>query len=201
MDATTLAPRGEAMTELVRLTQLEQKARARVDEIGREARAAAQEVQDAREALVQLERRAGGGDVTAAQRVKAEKRLTLAEDRAEERWRERRAGAERAAMDARHAIQLHAAKHRDELVAELEQDGRAAAEQVNHAGQAFLDAVQRRAEVDRALTQTVALTRSMRPGDIARARSEEAAHAVAELLQRGGEVPPAVRIDLPVAAA
>jgi hypothetical protein len=187
------------MKELVELVQGEDEARARVDEINRQARAATQEVADAREALIQLERQAGG--ITMAQRRKAEARLSLAEEAAAAPWRERRAGAEHAARDAHHAVQLHAAQHLNELVAELEEDGRAAAEQVDHAAQAFLDAVQRRAEVDRALTETVALTRAMRPGDIARGRSEEATRAVTALLQRGGEAPPAVRIELPVAAA
>jgi hypothetical protein len=188
------------MKELAELVQREAEARARVDEIGREARAAAEEVAAAREALVQLERHARDG-VTVAQRAKAEKRLTLAEERAEERWRERRAGAERAAMDAHHAVQLHAAEHLPELVAELEEDGRAAAGQVDAAAQAFLDAVGRRAEIDRALTEVVALTRHMRPGDIARARSHEAAQEVRALLQQGGEAAPVLRVELPVGAA
>jgi hypothetical protein len=199
MDVHTLAPRGEAMKELAELVQREAEARARIDKVGREARAATQEVADAREALIQLERQAGG--ITMAQRRKAEARLSLGEEAAAAPWRKRRAGAEHGARDAHHAVQLHAAQHLNELVAELEEDGRAVAEQVDDAARAFLDAVQRRAEVDRALTETVALTRHMRVGDIARSRSEEAARAVTELLQRGGEAPPAVRIELPVAAA
>jgi hypothetical protein len=51
------------------------------------------------------------------------------------------------------------------------------------------------------LTEVVALTPVMRPGDIARARSDQARSAVTEMLERGGEVPPTVRFELPVAAA
>ena len=89
----------------------------------------------------------------------------------------------------------------DELVAELEEDGRAAAEQVNRAAEAFLARVQRRAEVDQALTEIVALTRRMRPGDITRARSDQAAQEVDALLQQGGEAAPALRIARGVEAA
>jgi hypothetical protein len=71
-------------------------------------------------------------------------------------------------------VQLHAATHLGELVAEREEDGRAAAEQVNAAGEAFLAAVQRRAETERALIEIVALTRPMNPNDVSRSRSDEA---------------------------
>ena len=110
MNINAIAPRSDAMVELVALVTRENDARARVDEISREARAATQEAADAREALIQLERGAGGGGVTTIARRKAEARLVIAEERVAERWREGRAGAERAAMDARHAIQMHAAK-------------------------------------------------------------------------------------------
>jgi hypothetical protein len=199
VDVRAIAARGEAMVELVRLAEREAEAQARIGEVGREARAAAQEMQDAREALIELERKPDG--VSMAQRRKVEARLALAEERAAKRWPERRAGAERAARDAHHALQRHAAEHRDELVAELEENGRDAAEAVDRAAEAFLRAVERRTEAERALIEVVALTRAMSPNDVARSRADQARTAVAELLQRGGEAAPVLKIDLPVAAA
>jgi hypothetical protein len=90
------------------------------------------------------------------------------------------------------------AEHLDELVGELEEDGRAAAEQVDHAAEAFLAATERRAEAERTLIQVVALARRMNPNDVTRSRADEAAHAVSALMQRGGESGPALRVREPV---
>jgi hypothetical protein len=199
VDVRGIAARGEAMVELVRLAEREAEAQARIGEVGREARAAAQEVQDAREALIELERKPDG--VSMAQRRKVEARLALAEEKVAERWPEKRAGAERAARDRRHELQLFAAEHLNELVGELEQDGRDAAEGVDRAAEAFLRAVERRTETERALIEVTALTRAMSPNDVARSRADEARAAVEAMLQGGGEVAPTLRIDVPVAAA
>jgi hypothetical protein len=186
------APRAK----LDELREREQEARARIDEVGGQARAAAVELAHAREALTEAERLGA----PAAERKRLEQRLAAAEQRHGEPWAERRAGAERAAMDARHAVQLHASEHLSELVAEIEERGRAAAEQVDAAAERFLDAVTRRAEVDQELTATLALVRRNKPGDVARSRADEARHAVAEFIQRGGEVPPTVRVELAATA-
>jgi DNA-directed RNA polymerase len=196
-----LVPQAEATVELVRRAQEEERLRARVDEVGRRAREAQAELTAAKEALVELERQAAGaGEVTAAQRRKAEERLTKAEQAAAERWPERRAGAERAAQDGRRALQRHVSEHFAEIVEELEQAGRAAAEQVDHTAQAFLEAVDRRMQAERTLIEVVALTRNMGPNDVARTRTDLARGEVGRLIESGGEQAPELRIAEPVSA-
>src|SRR4051812_27557564 len=118
------------MEELVALAGREDELRAKVDEVGRDARRASEELAEAREALIELERHAGAGEKSSAQERKAaETRLAKAQQEAAAPWGERLAGAERAAADDRGAIQRHAAEHLDELVAELEESGADAAEQ------------------------------------------------------------------------
>jgi hypothetical protein len=89
------------------------------------------ELAEAREALVVLESRAGAGKVTAAERKKAEARLAAAERLYAEPWSERRRGAERGAADAHAEVARYAAEHLAEIAAEIEEDGRAAAEMVD----------------------------------------------------------------------
>ena len=181
-----LSPVGDAMTELARLDQAEEKARARIAQVSTDERAAYQERDQAREALVQLE----AGEPAAQDRAAAEKRLAQAEQATQARWPERRAGAERAAREAHHALVRHATLHLDELVAEVEEAGAAAAEQVDACAKQFLDAVARVHEVERTLTSLVALTRRMQPGEISRSRADQARMAVCALLDAGGEAPP-----------
>jgi hypothetical protein len=200
MELHTLQPRGEAMTELLRLAGREQELRARVDEVGRAARAAGAELADAREALAELERRAATEQVSTQARRKAEERLARAEQEAAAPWPQRHQGAERAAQDGRHAIQRHVAEHFAEIVSELEENGAAAAEQVDHTAEAFLAATARRAEAERNLISVVALTRNMGPNDVSRATSDEARQAVSAFVQRGGENAPVLRIAEPVSA-
>jgi hypothetical protein len=190
----------QAMAELARLRDRARQAEERVDEVGRQARAVGAELVEAREALVVLEGRAGAGKVTVAERKKAEERLAQAEAPHAEPWSERRRGAERGAADAHAEVGRHAAAHLAEIVAEIEEDGRAAAGMVDAAAERFIDAVERRAEVERALTAAVALTRPMRPGDVTWPRSDQAAAEVRALLERGGEAAPVLRVELPVEA-
>ena len=68
---------------------------------------------------------------------------------------ERLTGAERAAADARHAIQRHTAEHLVALVAEVEEAGADAAQQVDAAAQTFLDAVGRVTAIEHDLTAIV----------------------------------------------
>jgi hypothetical protein len=191
----TLAPVGEAMTTLLALAEAEDNARERIDHVDTEQRQAAIELAEAREALealVQLE----AGTPTAQERKQAEMRLTRAEQKAAERWPERRQGAERAARDARHTLQRYAAEHEAELVAEAEERGRDAAGQVDHTGEAFMAACGRRDQAERDLTAIVALIRPMSPGDISRARSDEARQAVQRFLAQGGEDAPTLRVPV-----
>jgi hypothetical protein len=190
-----LVPIGEAMATLAALGEAEDQARARIDQVDAQTRAAHTEVNEAREALVQLE----AGSPTPGERKQAEARLAKAEQTVAERWPERRQGAERAAREARQALQLYAAEHLPELVAEVEEEGRAVAEQVDHACEAFLAAMKRRDEVERNLTQVVALTRSMQPNDYNRSVADDARRAIRALLANGGEVGPALRVAVTAA--
>jgi hypothetical protein len=185
--------RGEAMAELLRLAEVEEAARGRVGQVGMDARAAGTELAAAKDALIELERRAGVDGPAAQERKQAETRLAKAEEAAKAPWVERRTGAEAAVRDAHHAVQLHAAEHLAELVAEVEEDGVAAAEAVNHAAEAFLAAVARRGEVDQTLTEVVSLVHRMTPGTLNRPRSDAARREIETLLREGGEVAPMVR--------
>jgi hypothetical protein len=190
-----LVPAGEEMATLAALGEAEDQARARIDDVDAQTRAAHTEVNEAREALVELE----AGSPTPSERKQAEARLAKAEQAAAERWPERRQGAERAAREARQALQLYAAEHLADLVAEVEEEGRAVAEQVDHAAEAFLAALDRRGEVERNLTQIVALTRSMQPNDYNRSKADDARRSVQALLANGGEVGPALRVAVTAA--
>jgi hypothetical protein len=181
-----LAPVGDAMTTFLALGEAEDVARARIGDVDAQARRAAAELAESREALIQLE----AGAPTVQERAAAEKRLARAEQTAGERWPERHAGAERGALDARHALQRFAAEHLDELVNEVEEAGAAAAEQVNHAAGLFLRSLERRDQIERDLISIVALTRMMKPGDTNRSNADDARRAVQTLLQNGGEVGP-----------
>jgi hypothetical protein len=186
-------PRGEAMVELVRLTQVEVELRARVGQVGMDARAASTELAAAKDALIALERKAGAGGPTAQQRAAAEKRLARAEETAKAPWPERRLGAEAAVRDAHHRVQLHAVEHLAELVGEVEEAGAEAAEAVNDAGRLFVEAVARRREIEQALIEIVSLTQNMTPGTLNRPRSDAARQAIEQLLLEGGEIGPALR--------
>jgi hypothetical protein len=190
-----LVPVGEAMATLAALGEAEDQARARVDDVSGEARQAIAERDQAREALIRLE----ASQANPQERTKAEKHLAEAEEKAAKPWPERRQGAERAAREARQTLQLYAAEHLPELVAEVEEEGRAVAEQVDHAAEAFLEALKRRDEVDRNLSQIVALTRSMQPNDTNRSKADDARRAIQALLANGGEVGPALRVAVTAA--
>jgi hypothetical protein len=180
------------MAELLELARVEDELRQRVGQVGMDARAASTELAAAKDALIDLERRAGVDGPTAQQRKQAETRLTKAEEQARAPWQERRAGAEAAVRDAHHRLQLFAAERLPELVAEVEEDGVAAAAAVDGAGRLFLEAVARRGEVERTLTEVVALVHRMDPGTINRPRSDAARREV-EALLREGEAPPLLR--------
>jgi hypothetical protein len=186
-----------AMAELQRLAEVEARLRDRIDEVNTAARFAQAELVAAREKLIQLE--ADGAN--AQKRGQAEKRLADATKATGEPWSERVQGAERAAQAAHDEVIRYATRNLAALIDGLEENGRAAAGQVDHAAQAFLDACQARVQAETELTAVVALTRRMNPGDIAHSRADEARLAVQALIERGGEAAPVVRVELPVVAA
>jgi hypothetical protein len=188
-------PRSEPMQELARLLAAEDAARARIGTLNATIRSAGAELAAAREALTALE----ASDPTAQQRTSAEKRYQAASAEAGQPWQERQRGVERAVAAAHQAVQVYVAEHFDTLVDELEQNGRHAAEQVDQAAEQFLAAVAARADADRTLSQTVSFAQRLQPGEIAFARSDEAATAVRRLLDSGGEAAPTLRTREPVA--
>jgi len=196
----SLDPQGPAVIELVCLAKREEELRAQVDDVGRQARAATAELAEAREALAEMERHIAAGEVDAQSRTKAERRLARAEQTASVPWPQRRAGAERATQDARHALQLHIAEHFSEIVEELQENGRTAAAQVDHAAEAFVPACDARAEADQILTSVVALARHMRPNDVARTKTDAARREGIALIEGGGERAPELRIAEPLSA-
>ena len=199
---SAITERGEAMVALARLADQEAQLRARVDQVTTDARRAQEALAEAREHLVAIERAAGPDGPSAQERSTAEKRLAQAERAAAAPWRERFAGAERAAADAHHEVVLHAAEHFDALIDELEENGRAAAEQVDHAAEAFLAATARLTEAQQRLIEVVALTgRAMRPHDITQPKSDQARLAVQGFVETGGEEPPRFRVREQVTAA
>ena len=117
-----------------------------------------------------------------------------------ERWPERITGAERAAVDGRHAMQRHVAENFNEVMDELEETGRVAAEGVNQAAENFLDACARRIEAEQNLIAIAALAKQLRPGDVTYPRSDAARQAVDQMLKQGGEAGPVLRDREPVPA-
>ena len=98
-------------------------------------------------------------------------------------------------------MRLYATEHLSELIAGIEGDGRVVAERVNAAAREFVDATLQRAEIEQRLFAVLSLTRVTRPGDVNRARSDQAVAAVTTLLREGGEVGPELRVELPTGAA
>ena len=188
------APAAQGLAERIATRE---RAQDRVHELDAELRSATEARELARAALIQAEREG----VAPAQRAKLEKALTEAEARAAERWPERIEGARQAVRDADREVRAFASEHLVELVADLERDGQIAADAVNEAAQAFVQAVERRLAAEAALTSTVSLARRLDPRDYNRSRSDEARAAVMRLLQQGGEVGPVMRIELTTEAA
>jgi hypothetical protein len=192
VDEATTAAAG-----LAELVEAREQAEARVYALEAEARASARRAADASATLAEFERRGG----RPAERDKLEAALAEARAQAAEPWAERVSGARAAVRDADAEVRRFAGEHFAELVAGLEADGRLAAEHVDRAAEEFIRATERRAEAERNLISTVALTRRLDPNDVARSRADEAVAAVTALLQRGGEAAPVLRVRVPADAA
>jgi hypothetical protein len=184
--------------ETTRLTELlneQQRLEARVDAVGAEERAAATAAHEASDQLIALERAAASGaKVSQARRHEAENSLLQARSTAAAPWGERRRAAQLAVEDARQAVAAHVGANLDALLADLELEGRQAADAVDAAAQAVLDAHGQRADVEARTIRLLALTgHRMQPGDVQRGHSDELAGQAERLLLQGGEAPPSVR--------
>jgi hypothetical protein len=182
--------------ELAALLAQQQRLAARVDEIGAEERAAVAAVHAASDALVTLERQAAAGaKVSPARRTEAEDRLLQARTAGAAPWGERRKAAQLVAADARQAVAAYVGEHLDPLLAELAERGERAAQEVNAAAEAVVAAYQERQAIE---SETFAmlgrLGHRVRPGDVARPRSEPVAAEARKLMEQGGEQAPTVLV-------
>jgi chromosome segregation ATPase len=157
---------------LAELTERRSAAQQRVDELERQQREAGAAREQARAALIELERR---GDGSAAERTKLEKGLSAAEQRASEPWPERIEGGRRGVRDVQAQLQTFTAEHLDELVQALEASGEAAAAQLNAAAEALVEAFTRREAIAREISALYSTTGArVRPGDVSFSRAEPA---------------------------
>jgi hypothetical protein len=177
-----------AHQELTELLQRQGRLKARADEIAAEERAALAAVKVASDALIALERTAASGTkVSAAKRTEAEDALLQVRSTAAAPWAERRQAAGLAAADARQAVAVYVGQHLDPLLAELETEGRQAAEEVDAAARQLLGAYAERAAVEQRTFSLLSLIGRVQPGDVRRTQAEPVAAAAEALLQRGGE--------------
>jgi hypothetical protein len=150
-----------------------------------------QQVAAAAEALVQAER----AGAPAAKRRTLEQQLAEARSAAEKPWPERIEGARRTVRDLDDERQAYVGQHLAELVAVLEEEGRAAADDLDAAAKAVVAAFGERQRVDQAISQLAAMVGRPRPGDVARSHGDAVVREANALLDAGGEVPPRLLHD------
>lgn len=155
----------------------------------------------AAEALSELERRAAGGqDVSAAERTKAERALSGARARAGEPWPERIRGLRSAMRDSDASVASFIGQHWAELAAELEADALEAAERVDRAMEEIINAYGARERISAHGTALLAAVEVPRPNAIPPSRVEGVIRAAEAVMMEGGETPPiARRRDVPQA--
>ena len=190
-------PRGTAAIELAALTAARRELDAKLDALDAQQRSASEDVARFGADLADLERRALAGEqVSGKQRTAAENMLAAARAKSAEPWPERRAGIQRAIRDRDHAVQKHIAANFAELLAEVEEDGRAAADALTTAAAHLVDVAYERARCADRLDQLVASVQGRsRPGLVARSRAEALVDAARRLVERGGEQAPALPVD------
>jgi hypothetical protein len=181
----------DATAELGRLEERHAQAAAKAGALEGEEREAGLALQAAREALAEVGRRDG----PPAERTKAEASLAEAEQKAQQPWAVRRDGAQRAVRDAGGEVRAFVAENLDELVSDLEEQGRETVEDVNSETAALVAAIARREAVAAAIRSL--LSKVSHPGvaDVSYAASEQLARAAAEFVAAGGEVAPMLERD------
>jgi hypothetical protein len=159
-------PRTPASTEFAALVTRRDDAARRVRDLEAAQRQASADAVAAAEAVSDAERQEGHGEpVTDAERKRRERELIKARERRAEPWPERITGARRAVAECEREILAHAGAHYDELMAELEQDARAAAERVNAALHELRAAYEARQHEDQRVNRLITLaTGNNRPG-------------------------------------
>lgn len=151
-------PRMPASTEYARLVARRDDAAGRVDELEAAQRRASEDDVSAAQAVADVERREIHGEqVTDAERKRREQALVKARTRRAEPWAERIQGARRAVAECERAIVAFAGERYDELMAELEEDARAAADRVNVALHDLCMAYEARQQEDRRVHGLMAL--------------------------------------------
>jgi hypothetical protein len=166
-----------------------------VERIDEAQRAATRSVQEAAQALADLERRAASGeDVSAAQRKRAEDELSKARARAAEPWAERRKGANAAVADLDARVHGFVIEHFDALAEALHETGQALAREVDRAAGDLVAAHAEREDCARRLSALASMIARVRPGDVSASNADEAAQAASALLV-SGEVAPVLRHD------
>jgi hypothetical protein len=179
----------DAAAAMSKLVEKREHANDRVHEIEAEQRLASHTLQATREALVQFERRGGGGEECR----QLEQALAEAKAEANAPWSERIEGARRRARDAQHEVAGYVAEHLTELVAAREAEGQAAAERINTACSEILAGHAEWERIAGDISALLSLVGPVRPGDVSFGRSEALAREASTLLREGGEQGPVVR--------
>jgi hypothetical protein len=176
---------------MAKLLERRERVRAKVDDLGAEQRQATAAAQVASERLAALEREAlSGAKVSAATRREAEQALEQARSKASEPWAERIAGTQAAQRDAQVELQRFVSEHLDELVADLEQDGEAAAARLTEHARGIGAALSERERIAGEISSLISMIGRVEPGDVSRSRAEALARAASNLITEGGEDPP-----------
>jgi hypothetical protein len=187
----TAKQRSEAPSvELQRLLARRDELGERVRELEAQQRESVAAARAASEMLVELERRGA-----AAEDVRtAENALAAAKAAAQAPWHERAEAGRRRVRDAEHACQLYAAEHLDALCDEVEARGAVAAQALDAAAAAVVEAFAAREGIASKLGALLLLAgRRPEPGLVSYSAGQPVADAARALLGRGGEVRPVVR--------
>lgn len=189
------APRCKAAAELVRLLGTRDQLEAKLDALDAEQRVAADTLAQRSAELTALERRRlEGGQVSAAQRSKAEDALAQAKTAHAAPWAERRQALREAINNHANRVQTFVAEHFAELIEEVEADGAKAAQAVDVAATKLVAAYHERDRASQRLDGLLAVTRgASRFGDVATSRADALVREATGLLRNGGEAAPRVR--------
>jgi hypothetical protein len=170
-----------------------------LDRLGREQRAAREEVRRLSGELRQMERRAAGGEeVTAKEREAVEAALRAARARVDENWSARRAGLEDALRDREQEARGYAREAFRELLDEHEAGCGAAAARVDELVRELLDAIGAYGRRERALHELVVVARGRTAyGDFTFSNLDAVNQACKVLVSQGGTSAPRLLRDRP----
>jgi hypothetical protein len=188
-------PASEALNALLDAYDRAVQRRRAVDQEEREVAAAAMAASDE---VASLERdRARGDEPPASVMRTAEQKLLKAKARREEPWPERRKAADAVAREAEVAVVTHLQGHGLELAAEVEQEGRDAADAVTDAARVLVDAHRRRGLVESRLVRVVHFCWPSCEQYVTRSLADQLAHVAEAFANRGERAPSIDRALLP----